>query len=112
MKNNNQFIKKNSIDIISILIEYTRDEIFDQYINNILNILEDNNFLTSLLVIDNHKELLKDDIIREIKEKYIKNIKFEKDKKYKPKFILNFIIPGFYNFYGELYNYISQNISI
>ena len=108
---NNQFINKNSIDIISILIEYIRDEIFAQYINNILNILEDNNFLTSLLVIDNHKELLEYDIIREIKEKYIKNIKFEKDKKYKPKFILNFIIPGFYNFYGELSNYISQNIS-
>ena len=108
---NNQFINKNSIDIISILIEYIRNKIFAQNINDIFNILEDNNFLTSLLVIDNYKKLINDEIINKIKENYIKSIKIEKEKKYSPKFILNFILPGFYNFYVQLSKFISQNIS-
>ena len=41
--------------------------------------------------------------------KYLEKIKIE-DKKYYPKFKLNYIIPGFYNFYVKFSDLISKNI--
>ena len=65
----NKCINKNSIDIISIILDYIREKLISQYIMDILENLEDNNFITSLLVLS-HKnkkdELLNPEIIEEI----------------------------------------------
>ena len=106
----NKYINKNSIDIVSILLEYIRDKIFDEYLLKIFYIIEDNNFLSTLLALNKHNDLLNNTLIKEIKEKYIKIIKYDKDKKYIPKFNMDFVIPGFYNFYQELSNYINLTI--
>ena len=107
---NGNYINKYSIDIITVLIEYIRDIIFSEYIINILNALEDNNILTSLLIINENEELLSYEIIKEIKKEYLEKITINKNKKYLPKFMLNYKIPGFYNFYVELSKFISKSI--
>ena len=106
-----KYINKNSIDIISILLEYIRDKIFDEYLLKIFNIIEDNNFLSTLLALNKQNNLINNTLIKEIKEKYIKIIKYDKDKKYIPKFNMDFVIPGFYNFYQELSDFIISNIA-
>ena len=77
----NKYINKNSIDIISILLDYIRNKIFDEYLLKIFNIIEDNNFLNNLLSLNKHTNFLNDTLIIEIKEKYIEIIKYGKDKK-------------------------------
>ena len=53
--------------------------------------------------------MIDDEIVDEINEKYLDNIKIEVNK-YKPKFILSFVVPGFYDFYAKLSDFITQNI--
>lgn len=77
----NKYINKNSIDIISILLDYIRNKIFDEFLLKIFNIIEDNNFLNTLLSLNKHTNFLNDTLIIEIKEKYIEIIKYGKDKK-------------------------------
>ena len=106
-----KMINKSSIDLISVIIDYIKNEVISKYISKILENLEDNNILTTLLVINGKEELLSNDIITEIMEKYLNNIKIEEDKEFKPKFILNYIVPGFYNFYESISKFISSNVS-
>lgn len=42
-------INKNSIDIITCLLDYIKEQIFSEYLIYILKALEDNNFLTTLV---------------------------------------------------------------
>ena len=91
------YINKNSVDIISIIIDYIKEEIFNKYLKNVFDIMEDNNFLSTLLVINESDEkLLNEDAVKQIKTEYLETIKLDFDKLYNPKFILNFVIPGFY----------------
>jgi hypothetical protein len=48
-------------------------------------------------------------IIKELKSKFLKEIKVD-DTKYEPKFLFNYKIPGFYNFYKDLSDYLTKNI--
>ena len=110
------YVNKNSIDLISILIDYIREKLVSQNIMDIFENLEDNNFITSLLVLNNKNEKnelseLNEDIIDQIKENFMKQLKLNEKNNYDVKFDLNYIVPGFYNIIRELSNIISKNYS-
>ena len=103
------YIDKNCLDIISCILDYIGDEIFSKYFEYIFKVLEDNNILTTLKDIKNSKDnILNENILNKIKKNALDKI----DKiNYKPKFLSNFKIPGFYNFYKNLSTFINKNIS-
>jgi hypothetical protein len=107
-------INQNSIDLISVIIEYIKDNIFSKYIKIILCLLEDNNILTTLLFLQNHKNIISNEfsnLVPKMIETYLNNIKIEKiEINIKPKFTLNHLVPGFYNFYTILTDFINDNI--
>ena len=117
------YINKDSIDIISCTLDYIKEKIFKKSLLYIFKVLEDNNFLTTLIEIgkDRNIKLDKNDksarndknkyIIKDLKNKFLKEIKVDNEDKYKPKFLFNYKIPGFYNFYKNLSDYLNQNIS-
>ena len=119
----NNYINKNSIDIISCTLDYIKEKIFKKSLFYIFRVLEDNNFLTTLIEISNDRntKLDKNDksarndknkmVIKELTAIFLKEIKVDKDDKYKPKFLFNYKIPGFYNFYKNLSDYLIQNIT-
>ncbi len=117
-------INKNSLDIISCILDYIKENIFKKYLQYIFKVLEHNNFLTTLIEINNDKnsKLDKNDksnkndrsnkiILKELKSKFLKEIKVNNDVKYEPKFLFNYKIPGFYNFYKDLSDYLNNNIT-
>ena len=111
MKNN--FITKNSVDIISLLLNYIKEEIFRKYIKYIFLVLEDNNILTTLIEIQNsqNKEINEKIIIKLIEDS-LDQITYDVKRDYKPKFLYNYKIPGFYNSFKNLSVYINKNIII
>ena len=107
-----KLINKDTIDIISVIIDFIKKEIFSKYIKIILCKLEDNNIITSLLVIYNNKNLSNYDLnetLYEMIKQYINDMNLEENNS-KPKFILSFIIPCFYKFYVKISDFIQQNI--
>ena len=117
-------IGKNNIDIITSILDYIKENIFKKYLEYIFKVLEHNNFLTTLIEISNDKisKLDKNDktarndkgnriILKELKNKFLKDIKVENEEKYEPKFLFYYKIPGFYNFYKDLSDYINKNIT-
>ena len=105
-------INKNSIDIISCILDYIKVDKFKKYLVYIFKVLEHNNFLTTLIEINNDKNnKLDKNIIEKLKNRMLKGIKVDYDVKYEPKFLFNYKIPGFYNFYKNLSEYLNQNIS-
>ena len=117
-------INKNSIDIISCILDYIKENIFKKYLQYIFKVLEHNNFLTTLMEIskDKNSKLDKNDksskneranknILKELKSKFLEKIKVD-DTKYEPKFLFNYKIPGFYNFYKDLSDYLTKNINV
>ena len=105
------YINKNSIDMISIVIEYIKEKIISKNILYILSSLENNNILTSLLNLNDKKDLLSEEIINDIKEECLKKIKFEENIELKPKFDFDFILPGFYHFHQHLSKFICLKIT-
>ena len=116
------YVNKDKIDIISCILDYIKENVFAKYLNIIFNDLEDNNFFSTLLEINNDRTCrldIKDKssipnnnkIIKELETKFLKEIKVDNDKKYEPKFLPNYRIPGFYNFYKKLSDYLTMNIS-
>ena len=106
------YINKNTIDLISVNIDFVKKEIISKYIYKILCDLETNNILTSLLVINNNKTLINDELQETVKEmviQYIEKIDIEKNY-YKPKFILSFIIPCFIELNAKLSDFIIKDI--
>ena len=68
--------------------------------------LEDNNILSTLVFISNHKNLIDEDddffdLVKEIYEKKVNSIIIDEKDSY-PKFALNFLILGFYDFYHQI----------
>ena len=108
---NNKCINIYSIDIASCLIEYIIENIFNEYLKNIFEILENDNLFTTLVEIqaNNYKYIDKDQV-EDIINIYLDEITLEKNKNYKPKFLFNYNVPGFYNFYIKISNYINKNI--
>ena len=116
------YVNKDKIDIISCILDYIKENVFEKYLKIIFDVLEDNNFLTTLLEINNEPNCrldIKDKgarpnnskVIKELETKFLKEIKVENDKKYEPKFLSNYKIPGFYNFYKKLSDYLTKDIS-
>ena len=119
------YINNDKIDIVSILLDYIKENIFMKYLNFIFNVLEDNNFLTTLLELNNDKTCYLDvdvtdskagkvknkTIIKDLETTFLNEIKLD-NKKYEPKFLSNYRIPGFYNFYKKLSNDISKDINV
>ena len=106
------YIDKNTVDLITAIKEYVKNEIISKYINIILSKLEDNNILTTLLVLIHDKNLINDELLETVKEmiiKYIEEMDIKEDN-YRPKFILSFIIPSFIELYSKLSDFIIENI--
>ena len=107
------YVNKYTVDIASCLIEYIIENIFNTYIKKVLLKLEDNNILTTLIELkrNNFKEINKS-IIRDITIKYLEEITEEKNQiKPEPKFLYNYNVPGLYNFFKEISDYICKNIT-
>ena len=103
-------VNKFSVDMVSCIIDYIKEEVFIKNLNNIFKILEDNNILTTIIETQKRNyESISKNTVKEIIVHYL-TIKPE-DKKYTCKFLYNYNIPGFYNFYRELSNIINQKIS-
>ena len=110
------YINKNSVDFISIFIDFIKNEIIGNYINIIFKKLEENNILTTLLYISKHKNLINNnenliELFSEMTEQFLNKIKID-DNYHEPKFILKLIIPGFYQFYEEISEFIEKEILI
>ena len=116
------YVNKNKIDIISCILDYIKENVFAKNLKFIFNVLEDNNFFTTLIEINNDKICRLDindegikpnnrNIIKELETKFLKEIKVDKDKKYKPKFLSNYKVPGFYGFYKNLSDYLNKEIN-
>ena len=105
-----KLINKFTVDIVSCIIDYIKEEIFSKYLKKIFVILEDNNILTTLseLYQRDFKDIDKK-VVEEIVIDFLKNITFDKNN-YNCKFLYNFNIPGLYNFYINISEYIEKNI--
>ena len=110
---NENYINKNSIDLISCLMDYIQEKIYNKNLEKIFTFLENNNFLTTLLEIDkdiSNENKLDKDIISELKEKILSKENFEEEN-LEPKFLFGYKIPGFYNFYKNLSELFNKNIT-
>ena len=102
-------ICKNSLDIISCILDYIKEEIFNKYLEYIFEVLEGNNILTNLKDIkSNNNNILNESILKKIKKSILDRID---NKNYRPKFLPNYNIPGFYNLYKNLSKFINKNIA-
>ena len=107
-----KFVNKFTLDIVSCLLDYIKEEIFNKYLRKIFEILEDNNILTTLIDIKKRNyNTIKSSKAKEILEKYLTELNFNENNKYKCKFLYNYNIPGFYNFYIKIHEYINKNIT-
>ena len=104
-------INKNSVDIISCLLDYIKEKIFSEYLIYIFKALENNNFLTTLVENKKNNFDKKDNIISQLEDKFLNQIYINKNS-YKPKFSFKFIIPGFYNIYKNISNYITNKTNV
>ena len=105
-----QYINKYTLDIMSLLIDYIKEIIYNKYLKIVFTKLEDDNILTILY--ENQKKGFKDlnkNDFETILNKYLDNIKKD-EKKLNCKFLFNYNIPGFYNFYISISDYINKNI--
>ena len=107
-----QYINKYTLDIVSLIIEYIKDNLYNKYLYIIFKKLEDNNILTTLLQIqkNEHKKIAKN-LVEEIIIKFLDEMTTEIDE-LKCKFKYNYNIPGFYNFYLKISDYINKNITL
>jgi len=98
-------INKNTIDLVSHLLDYIREKIFNENLMKVLEYLEHENFLTTLMELDNDKESFKklgEVLIRDIIYKFLSELKIDNKIEPKPKFLWNYKIPGFFYFYHKL----------
>ena len=106
----NKLVNKFTVDIVTCLTEYIKEELFIKSFKNIFKLLENNNILTTLIELNKREpKLLEDDTVVKIVLNYLKQINL--DKYNNCKFLFNYNIPGFYNFYVELSNFINRNIT-
>ena len=101
-------INKFTLDITSCSTQLIKENIFDKYLTYTLQMLENNNILTTLLE-NKKRDLFDEEFIEKIMTKYLKSIKLDKNKQCK--FLFNYNIPGFYNFFVTLSDYINQKIT-
>ena len=103
-------VGKYSIDIISCLLDYIKEKIFSEYLLIIFKSLEDNNFLTTFVEFKKYNnDAIDTSIIIQLEDIFMEEIDIAKNE---PKFSFKFMIPGFYNFYKNISNYITKNIYV
>jgi len=100
-----KMINNFTVDITSCLIEFIKENIFNRKLKNIFQMLEDNNILTTIL-----EKALENQTVEEIINDYLIELINEKKEKYNCKFLYNYNVPGLYNFYDNISNYIKKNI--
>ena len=71
--------------------------------------MEDNNILTTIIENQKNKEI-NENIFEKILIKYFNEMIIEKNKIYICKFIYNFNVRGFYNFFESIHNFKNKNI--
>jgi hypothetical protein len=109
---NTNYIKKYTIDIISCLINYIKDNIFIKNLEKIIKKLEDNNILTTIFKLQiNNFEVINKDVVQELLLIFLDTFKFVKNEQYKPKFLFKYNIPGLYKFYEDISYYITKDIA-
>ena len=127
----NKTINQNTIDFISAILIYMKDG-FNNQLENILRITENNNFFTTLFMLNvkdniesisttsskqlndysfnkSDEQLLKNSLIEKIKEDFIEKTKKSLNDKMEDSSInikLNYKIPGFFNIYRGIKKYI------
>ena len=106
----NKLVNKFTVDIVTCLTEYIKEELFIKSFKNIFKLLENNNILTTLIELNKREpKILEDGTVVKIVLNYLKQINLYKYDNCK--FLFNYNIPGFYNFYVELSNFINRNIT-
>ena len=117
------FVQNNFVDMASILINYILF-IYKEYVDKSLEYIENNFFLTTLMVInennkDNENKSIPDqkfidnEIVKTISDNFLEMLKkteFEKDEIINNKICLFYKIPGLYILYAEINKYIKENI--
>ena len=107
-----KLINKFTVDIVTCLTDYIKEEVFIKNLKNTFMILEDNNILTTIIEVQAYDfEKISKDLIKEIIIKYLNEKSTEKNNNLNCKFLFNYNIPGFYNFFIFLSNYINKNIA-
>ena len=110
---NNSYITIYTIDIVTCLIDYLKENIFNKYLKKIFEILEDNNILTTLLEIKkNNFKFINRNLVEELITRYLNEAIKMKNMIYEPKFLFNYNVPGFYKFFIKIQDYINKNIKL
>jgi len=111
------YITYNTIDIISLIINNVIiEKRFKSEIINVIDMLESNNFITTLLTLDSNndlssnKSLISKINLGKILEQYLENSKFS-GLQGKACFNTKYLVPGFLSFYNIISEYITKNIS-
>ena len=106
-----KLINNFTIDVISCICDYIKDKVFNKNLKILFKILEDNNILTTLVEIkkNNYDAILKE-TVDNIVVTYLDELEIKKDYIYNCRFKFNYNIPGLYNFFENISNYINKNI--
>ena len=110
----NSYITHNTIDIVSSIIN---DEIIGNKLKDaiikVIDALETNNFLTTLLTLDNNtsnESFTSKENLTEMMKKFLNSLTIT-DIQRKAKFEAKYLVPGFFSFYYSISNFISKNIA-
>ena len=111
----NSYITHNTVDIVSLMIKNVIiEKIFKNEIMSVIDILESNNFITTLLTLDKDNNLSSNKISKsdlgKIMSQYLENSKYTGIQ---GKAIFNdkYLVPGFFSFYTIIYEFITKNVS-
>ena len=111
---NDSYITQNTVDIVSLIIN---DIIIEKRLRGtimqIIDALESNNFLSTLLTLDNitqNKSFTSKENLYQIMDKYLNSMKITKIQN-KATFQSNYLVPGLLSFYDTISNFISKNIT-
>ena len=96
-----------------MFIWYICKEILEKYLRYAFLALEDNNIFTTLIKLQKNKNKeLDDEIFRQLILDLLDMLTYDEKRYYNPKFLFNYKIPGFYNSYKNLSDYINNDIII
>ena len=111
----NSYITHNTVDIVSLMIKNVIiEKIFKNEIMSVIDILESNNFITTLLTLDKDNNLSSNKISKsdlgKIMSQYLENSKYTGIQ---GKAIFNdkYLVPGFFSFYNIISEFITKNVS-
>ena len=109
----NSYITHNTVDIVSLIINdiFIEKKLRDAMMK-VIDILESNNFLSTLFALDNKKNQSffdKEDLFFMIQE-YLNSVKIE-DLENKAIFDNRYLVPGFLSFYKNISDFISKNVT-